>query len=83
MMSEQMAIINEVGIGLRDTGKPVLWFTVHLLDGGAALNVFGWEGAAEIIKAYGLEEVGHLNGKPCRVEVQNGLIKYSGPVNIL
>ena len=81
-MSEQMAIINEVGIGLRDTSRPILWFTVHLLDGGAALNVFTWEEAAEIIEAYGLEEVGSLNGKPCRVEAGGGMVKYSGPVRI-
>ena len=82
-MSEQMAIINEVGVGIRDTGRPVLWFTVHLMDGGAALNVFGWEEAAGIIEAYGLYEVHDLNGKPCRVEAGDGMVKYSGPVKIL
>ena len=79
-MSKQMAIINEVGIGLRDTAKPILWFTVHLLDGRAALNLFTWEQAAEIIEEYGLEEVSSLNGKPCQVEVEDGMMKYSGPV---
>ncbi|KKK93368.1 hypothetical protein LCGC14_2693600, partial [marine sediment metagenome] len=60
-----MAIINEVGIGIRDVGRPVLWFTTNLVDKTAALNVFSWEKAGEIIKAYGLYEVHSLNGKPC------------------
>ncbi|KKL83726.1 hypothetical protein LCGC14_1971850 [marine sediment metagenome] len=79
-MTEQMAIINEVGVGIRDVGRPVLWFTVHLMDEGAALNVFSWEEAREIIEAYGLYEVHSLNGKPCRVETGDGMIKYSGSV---
>ena len=78
-MNEEMAIINEVGIGIRDVGRPVLWFTVNLMDGGGALQVFNWEQAAEIIKAYGLYEVRSLNGKPCRVEVGDGMIKYISP----
>ncbi|KKM72728.1 hypothetical protein LCGC14_1417540 [marine sediment metagenome] len=81
-MSEQMAIINEVGIGIRDAGRPILWFTVHLMEGGTALNIFDWEEAAEIIKTYGLYEVHDLTGKPCRVEVGDRRIKYSGPVKI-
>ncbi len=74
-----MAIISEVGVGLRDVGTPVLWFTVRIIGGGAALNVFTWEEAAEIIEAYSLDEVHSLNGKPCRVEVGDGRMKYSGP----
>ena len=80
MMSEQMAIIKGVGIGIRDVGRPVLWFEVNSMDGGGALQVFGWEEAAEIIKAYGIYEVHSLNGKPCRVEVGDGMMRYIGPV---
>ena len=80
MVNEQMAIINEVGIGIRDVGRPVLWFTINLMDGGAALQVFNWEQAAKIIGAYGVYEVHSLEGKPCRVEAGDGMIKYIGPV---
>ncbi len=79
-MDEQMAIINEVGIGIRDVGEPVLWFSVNLLGGRGALQVFDWRQAAEIIKAYSLYEVHSLSGKPCRVEVGDGMMKYIGPV---
>ncbi len=78
-MSEEMAIITEVGVGIRDVGRPVLWFTATLMDGGGALQVFGWEQAAEIIKAYSLYEIRSLNGKPCRVEAGDGMIRYIGP----
>jgi hypothetical protein len=77
-----MAIITEVGIGIRDMATPVLWFTTSLMDGGAALNVFSWQEAAEIIKAYSLYEVHSLNGKPCRVEVGEGTMRYSGPIQV-
>lgn len=75
----QMAIIQGVGVGLRDVGAPVLWWTVNTGDSGAALNVFDWEVAGEIIKAYGVREVHGLNGKPCWVEVGDGLMKYVEP----
>jgi hypothetical protein len=81
-MSEQMAIISEVGIGLRDVGRPVLWFTTTIMGGGAALNVFSWEQAAEIIRAYDLEEVHSLKGKPCKVDVGDGMMRYSGPIQV-
>ena len=79
-MNKEMAIINEVGIGIRDLEEPVLWFTVTLMSGVCALQVFDWQQAAEIIKAYSLYEVHSLKGKPCRVEKGDGKIKYIGPV---
>lgn len=80
-MSEQMATINEVGVGMRDAGKPILWFTVSILDGGAALNVFDWQEAAEIIRDYGVYEVHSLNGRPCCVEVEGyDTIRYKRAV---
>lgn len=73
---EQMAIIQGVGVGLRDVGKPVLWWTVNTGDSGCALQVFNWEEAGEIIKAYGVREVHGLDGKPCWVEIANGCITF-------
>ena len=75
-MTEQMAIIQGVGIGLRDTNRPVLWWSVHTGNDGSALHVFDWETAAAIIKDYGVEEVHSLNGKPCWVEVSDNRITF-------
>ena len=72
----QMAIIQGVGVGLRDVNNPVLWWTVHTSEGSAALHVFDWDTAYKIIKDYDVREVHELNGKPCWVEVDAGNMLY-------
>ena len=79
---KRMAIISEVGIGLRDVGRPVLWFTVHLDESSAALQVKGWEETAEIIKDHGVYDVKNLNGKACWVEEDQRIIRYLGACRI-
>ncbi len=78
-MSEQMAIIQGVGVGLRDTNHSVLWWSAHTGNAGSALHVFDWATAADIIKDYGVREVHELNGKPCWVEVEGGTMVYKRP----
>ena len=73
---EVMAIIQGVGVGLRDTNNPVLWWSVHTDSIGSALHVFNWETAFDIIKAYGVGEVHSLNGKPCWVEVEGNTMRF-------
>lgn len=75
-MTEQLAIIKDVGIGMRDVGRPVLWWTVYVGDNAGALHVFDWEEANAIITAYGVENVQDLNGKPCWVEVDSNKITF-------
>lgn len=77
-----MGIISEVGIGLRDVGRPVLWFTVYVTESSAALQVKSWETAAEIISDFGVYEVHELNGKACWVSVTSNIIKYEGACKI-
>jgi len=73
---ELMAIIQGVGVGLRDVGRPVLWWSVHTDKCGSALHVFDWDTAFDIIKSYGVREVHLLNGKPCWVEVDGNRMTY-------
>ena len=75
--SDRLAIISNVGIGLRDVGRPVLWFDVMDTETSAALQVLEWDDAAEIIKDYKLYEVHSLNGKPCWVAKRSGMMIYS------
>lgn len=65
-MSEQIAIISDVGIGSRDVGRPVLWFTVQISEHISSLQVFEWAKAFEILKT--VYDVRELEGKPCWVE---------------
>ena len=74
----QMAIIQGVGVGLRDTNQPILWWSVHTGNNGSALLIFDWATAADIIRDYDVREIHSLNGKPCWVEVSNNTIVYKG-----
>ncbi len=79
-MAEKLAIIKDVHCGVSDRGKFALRLTVYDSECSAALQV--WEDLAEIAKiveAYGVSDVGALNGKPCWVEVGNGLMKWVRP----
>ncbi len=73
-MSEQLAIIKDIGIGCRDTNWPVLWFTVYVSEVQAALTVLSWDDAYEVLKH--VREVRDLEGKPCWVDVDGNMIKF-------
>ena len=75
-MTEQVAIIRDVGYGLRDVGRPCLWFTTYVSESGAALQVLLGEDAAAVLKDAGVYDVKELEGKPCYVEVDGGLITF-------
>ena len=73
---ENLAIIREVGIGLRDTGIPILWFTTYETETSAALQVLSWELAAQLIRDYKLCDVEDLEGQPCWVKKEGGVMRY-------
>lgn len=63
---EELAIIEQVGVGRRDLNSPTLWFSV-VGDGWGALQIFSLadEKAIEILGA--VYEVHGLNGRACVV----------------
>ena len=78
---QQLAVIKEAGYGLRDIGKPVLFFTAYTKKGIGALQIFLQPKADEIIVEAGVREVQQLNGKTCWVVVDSdtiGFLKMSG-----
>ena len=79
-MSEQMAVMKGVDIGLRDTACPVLWFTVYLSDNVGALQVLSWRDAGEVIKDADVRSVSDLEGRACYVEAGGG---WGSPVKFL
>ena len=68
-------MIKDVGIGVRDTNRPILWFDARTLS-GCALQVLEWDDAGKLIAEAGLSEVRYLEGKPCVVERINGLVQF-------
>lgn len=72
----QLAIIKNVGIGMRDCSSPVLWFDVYAEEHCAALQVFDWDRARDIIQAAGVEDVSSLEGRPCWVQHEGNKMTF-------
>lgn len=72
---EELGIARGVKFGLRDVGKPVLWFGVDTLNGGA-LQVFNLERAAQIITAAGCYDINGLEGRACVVETDRTTARF-------
>lgn len=73
---EVMGIIKDAHYGLRDTNQPVLWFTVYTSENSASLQVFGQPEADAIIARAQAHDVRDLNGKPCWVRKNGGLVEF-------
>jgi hypothetical protein len=65
--TETLAMIEEVGVGARDVGAPVLWFTVSG-DGWGSLQVFNLNDPVAIDLLGSVREVHDLNGRMCVVD---------------
>lgn len=76
---KQLAIIRQVECGVGDYGQAALWFSTFITESGAALQVFDWDQAREVIEAYGVRDVHQLEGKPCWVNASGSLIRWVGP----
>ena len=74
---ETLAIIKEVGFGMRDGLKPMLWFTTYLSENTAALQCFTDPNEYEaIIKDADVYDVRKLDGRPCWVVRDNGIMRF-------
>lgn len=73
---ERVAIIREVGYGLRDVGRPCLWFTTYLSEHSAAVQVLTGKQADQVIIDAGVRDVHDLEGKPCWVECEAGSVRF-------
>jgi hypothetical protein len=71
---EELAIIRDIHVGMRDCSKPVIYFTVDLLF-GSALQII--EDIPEFIRETGCYKLEDLEGKPCIVERSNLGVRYS------
>lgn len=71
---EELAIIRDIHVGMRDCSKPVLYFTVDLLF-GSALQII--EDIPAFIRETGCYKLEDLEGKPCIVERSNLNVRYS------
>lgn len=77
-MTKQMAIIQDIRLGVYDRSKAMLYFTANI-GGTCALQCLSVEDGVKMIEAYQSSDISDLNGKPCWCEVSNSMIKYIEP----
>jgi hypothetical protein len=75
MSNEQLAIIKDINVGVRDFDYPICWFTVEIIN-GAALQILSIAEMEKIIKDSQCYTLKDLNGKPCIVEVDGNSVKF-------
>lgn len=73
---KKLAIMKDVGYGCRDTNGVCLWFDTYVTEGTAALQVLFNPEADKVIRASGVYNVRELEGKPCWVEDNQGMIHF-------
>ena len=74
-MTETLAMIERVGVGGRDVGRPVLWFDV-VGDGWGSLQVMAIDSdeASEILSS--VYDVRQLNGRMCVVDRSDKFVSF-------
>ena len=72
----RLAIMKDVGIGVRDVGRPVMFFSTYISESVAALQILSLEQAYALLNQAQVYDVKDLEGKPCWVEEGNGMIKF-------
>lgn len=72
----QLGIIKNVNVGLRDVGSPILWFDTYTEENTAALQIFSWDEAYNIIKRAGVYGLKELEGRPCWLDVDGNKITF-------
>jgi len=76
---KQLAIMKNVGIGMRDMHRPGLWFTAYTSENSASLQILDWKKAGKLIQETGIYDVKKFEGQPCWVEIEGGIVRYIGP----
>lgn len=72
---EELAIIEQIGVGIRDAGTPIVWFGVQGLGFGA-LIVWSWEEASDQISLNQVTNLLDLNGRPCVVSIDRSSVTF-------
>ena len=76
-MTEQLAIIKDVSIGIKDAPyNPCLYFLTYIAEGLASAHYLTWDEAAIVLKDANISDIKYLNGKPCWVEAEGNMIKF-------
>lgn len=68
MIREELAIIEKIGIGVRDTSTPILFMQVKGLFGGSLL-ILSFDEAFSLIEKSQIYDIYNLKDTPCIVSI--------------
>ena len=74
-MEEQLGIVRDIHIGVRDTNHPCCYFNIELLD-GVSLQILSMEQCVNLIEQTHCYKLEDLNNKPCIVQIEINLVKF-------
>ncbi len=81
MANKQLAIMRDVGFGLRDVGTPCVWFTAH--DGiFASLQILTGKEIEKLLIDSKVHNIKDLEGSPCWIEKLGNSSKFIGVANV-
>ena len=66
-MKEELAVIENIDFGCRDTGRPCLWFEIKMLH-DLALCCLEGQDALDFVRESGVYSIRELEGRPCVAE---------------
>ncbi len=72
---EELGIVKNVKIGMRDCENPVMWFDVETLSGMSFL-IFDLTQTGELIKQAQVYNIQGLEGRTCVVETEGRIMKW-------
>ena len=75
MVTEELGIISDIHVGIRDTNSCICWFTIEILR-GRTLELISLDTLKEVIEKHQIFKLEDLNNKPCIVTVNDGIVRF-------
>lgn len=74
-MNEELAIVEGIQIGIRDTNKCICWFTTKTIH-GCALQVISLEELSKEIERLSIYKLEDLNNTACIIIREDNIIRF-------
>lgn len=74
-MKEEMGIIQDIHVGVRDVSHVTCYFNCMTLQ-GTSLQMISVEDMRELLEQNQVYKLEDLNGKPCVVTIENKIMRF-------
>jgi hypothetical protein len=72
---EQLAEVKNIKVGMRDVGRPCMYFEIATLDGNA-LIIFESDEMLKRIREADVYDITQMNNRVCVVTMENNMIQF-------